>query len=93
MTNWFFGANSKSDRKLLKQILIDTDKRFLKWAIDKVANWTNQTQTKNVFHIHGTNDKILPLSFVNCDLLVKNGGHLMTLDKADEITKILRQQI
>lgn len=93
ITNWFFGANSTFDRQLLKQILIDTDPIFLKWAIDKTARWANQIQPVNIFHIHGTNDRILPLKFVNCDLKIKNGGHLMTLNKSDELNKILRQLI
>jgi hypothetical protein len=93
ITNWFFGTTSKFDKQLLKQILIDTDTTFLKWAIDKVARWTNKTQTKNLLHIHGTNDRILPLSFVNCNLTIKNGGHFMTLNKADEINNILRQHL
>lgn len=93
ITNWFFGTSSTFDKQLLKQILIDTDPTFLKWAIEKVVTWTNRTQTKNVFHIHGTSDKILPVNFVNCNLKIKNGGHLMTLNKADELNKILQEQI
>lgn len=93
ITNWFFGTGSTFDRQLLKQILHDTDPTFLKWAIDKVVNWTNQTQTKSLFHIHGTNDRILPLSFVKCDVVVENGGHLMTLNKPDELNVIIRQQL
>lgn len=93
ITNWFFGATSTFDKQLLRQILIDTNPIFLKWAIDKVAKWTNQIQTKNIFHIHGTSDRILPLKFVNCNLTIKNGGHLMTLNKSDELNNILRQQI
>ena len=93
MTNWFFGTSSTFDKQLLRQILIDTDPTFLKWAIDKVVTWTNRTQTENVFHIHGTSDKILPVNFVNCNLKIKDGGHLMTLNKADELNKILQEQI
>jgi pimeloyl-ACP methyl ester carboxylesterase len=93
ITNWFFGTSSTFDKQLLKQILIDTDTTFLKWAIDKVARWTNQTQTKNLFHIHGTSDRILPFKFVNCNSTIKKGGHLMTLNRADELNNILRQQL
>jgi pimeloyl-ACP methyl ester carboxylesterase len=93
ITNWFFGTSSTFDKQLLKQILIDTDPIFLKWAIEKVARWNNQTQTKNIFHIHGTNDRILPLTFVKCNSTIKNGGHLMTLNKTDELNEILRQQL
>lgn len=93
ITNWFFGTKSISDRKLLKQILIDTDSKFLKWAIDKSVRWTNDVHTKNIFHIHGTSDRILPLKFVNCSIKIENGGHLMTLNKPGELTKIIRQQL
>ncbi len=93
ITNWIFGTSSMFDKQLLRQILLDTDPIFLKWAIDKVARWTNQTQTKNIFHIHGTSDRILPLRFVKCNTKIKNGGHLMTLNKADELNNILRQQL
>lgn len=93
ITNWFFGASSTFDKQLLKQILIDTDPIFLKWAIDKIVRWTNQTQTPNIYHIHGSSDRILPISFVKCNSSIKNGGHLMTLNKAEELNQILRQQI
>ncbi len=93
ITNWFFATSSTIDKQLLKQIIVDTDPTFLKWAIDKVARWTNQTKLKNIFHIHGTSDKILPLSFVKCNTTIKNGGHLMTLNKSEELNQILRLQI
>lgn len=93
ITNWFFGTTSTFEKQLLKQILIDTDPSFLKWAIDKIARWTNQTQTKNIFHIYGTSDRILPFKFVKCNYTIKNGGHLMTLNKVDELNIILRQQL
>jgi pimeloyl-ACP methyl ester carboxylesterase len=93
ITSWFFGTKSNFDNQILKQILIDTDPKFLKWAIDKVAKWKNQTPIQNIFHIHGTNDKILPLFFVKSNSIIKNGGHLMTLNKAEELNQILRQQL
>jgi len=93
ISNWFFGTSSTYDKQLLKQILIDTDPAFFKWAIDKVVKWTNITQAKNIFHIHGTADKILPINFVNCNLRIINGGHLMTLNRADELNNILKQQL
>lgn len=48
---------------------------------------------KNIFHIHGTNDRILPLKFSNCNAKIQNGGHLMVLNKADELNEILQQQL
>ena len=93
IVNWLLGAGSTFDKRLLKQMLIDTDPIFMKWAIDKVARWTNQTQPKNVFHIHGTSDNILPLCFAKCNVTIANGGHLMVLNKSDELNRIIRQHL
>lgn len=93
ITNWFFGTSSEFDKLLLKQILKDTDPTFLKWAIGKIVLWKNLSPPKNIFHIHGTSDRILPLIFVKSNFKVKNGGHLMTLNQEKELNQILRSQL
>ncbi|MDN3707433.1 alpha/beta hydrolase [Myroides ceti] len=93
ITNWIFGTKSISEKQLLKEILIDTDEVFLEWAIDKIICWQNKTEPTNIFHIHGTADYILPLCFIRTDAVIKDGGHLMTLNKADEINKILQEKL
>lgn len=93
ITNWFFGAKSKSDKRLLKQILADTDATFLRWALDKIVRWKNKSQPQNVFHIHGTRDMILPSCFVRYNYAVNGGGHLMTLNKAEELSKVIQLQL
>ena len=93
IVNWFFGVNSTFDKELLKTILKETDTTFLNWAIDKIVGWKNQTELKNLIHIHGTVDRILPIRFVNCDFKVNNGGHFMILNKANELTKIIRELV
>ena len=89
--NWIFGAKSCFDKTLLKQILLEMDLVFLKWAIDKIVNWKNETTIKSLLHIHGTNDHILPFRFVNCDLKIKGGGHLMVLNRAEEMNMLLAE--
>ena len=93
ITNWFFGISSLEDKQLLKQILLDTNPIFLQWALDKVAKWKNVTLPKNTFHVHGDSDRILPLKFIKADVIVKNGGHFMTLNKAEEMNRILREEL
>ena len=88
-SNWFFGAKSKEEKKLLSEILIDTNPVFLKWAINQILNWQNTEFTSNVIHIHGTSDRILPIRFVKYDIKIENGGHFMTINKAKEINMIL----
>lgn len=93
LTNWFFGTRSAFDKQLLKQILTDTDADFLEWAIDKIACWKNQIPPINVFHVHGTDDRILPLKFIAYDKAIKNAGHFMILNRAEELNKILQQEL
>jgi pimeloyl-ACP methyl ester carboxylesterase len=87
---WVFRDASVSEKQLLKSIFIDTNGTFLKWAIDKAVSWENETRLKNITHIHGTADRIFPIRFVSCDVKIENGGHLLTLKNADEISDILR---
>lgn len=91
ITNWFFGANSAFEKQLLKEILHDTNPAFLKWAINQIVNWKNIVAAKNTYHIHGTADRILPISGVSCDVKIKSGSHLMTLTKSEEINEILKK--
>ncbi len=56
LTYWFFGAETAADKLILKEILLDTDAIFLKWAISKIIRWKNDDSIKNLIHIHGTAD-------------------------------------
>lgn len=85
----FFGAQSTEDRQLLKAILADTDPRFLKWAINTIIHWSNLEVSEKIQHIHGTNDRILPVQFVSCQYTVKGCGHLMVFNRSDEVQDIL----
>ena len=90
---WFFGTENRNEKKILTEILKETDENFLKWAIDKIVTWKSEIEHKNVIHIHGTADRILPINFVNCQIKVKNGGHFMTLNKAKELDEIVKREI
>ncbi len=89
IANWFFRISKQKDKQLLAEILKDTDKQFLKWAIDKIVNWRNKALPVNYTHIHGTSDRILPYRFVKANIAVDGGGHFMTVNKAVELTEIL----
>lgn len=90
---WFFGINIKENKILLAEILKDTNETFLKWAIDKIVNWKHTHIHKNLKHIHGTADRILPIKFVKSDVKIVNGGHFMTIDKFEELNIVLENLI
>ncbi|WLD22734.1 alpha/beta hydrolase [Flavobacterium dauae] len=89
-TNWLFGAVTPLEKQLLKNIIKDTDPKFLKWAINQIVNWKNIAVPQNCIHIHGTNDRILPSKYLKVDYTIKNGGHFMTVNKAKEIESIIK---
>ncbi len=88
LTYWFFGTSTTEEKRLLKIILKETDARYLKWAIDQVLRWKNVENPKNLFHIHGTKDHVLPLPS-KVDKIISGGGHFMLMNKSDEINTIL----
>jgi pimeloyl-ACP methyl ester carboxylesterase len=90
MAYWLFGVTAAEDKLILAQILNDTDPHFLRWAIGKVARWKNTTELPNIKHIHGTDDRVLPFRFVNSNVAIYKGGHLMTLNKAAELSQQIK---
>ncbi len=93
MPRWVYRSKLTPERQLLQQILQETNPIFLKWAIDKIVTWKNQTIVENIFHIHGSHDKLLPKRYIKSNITIQNGGHLITLSKADDINRILKQEI
>jgi len=90
---WLFGINTKLTTKIYKEIISDCNPAFNKWAIDAILNWNNIEVPKNIFHIHGTHDKVLPYKYVKCNYSVRKGEHLMVLEQANIISDILRNTI
>lgn len=93
LTFWAFGVYSAVEKNLLRQILQDTDSHFLKWAINAIAHWKNQDIPDRLIHIHGTNDKILPITFIKCDYSIQGGGHLMVLQQHEQIMALLKKML
>jgi len=88
-----FGIKSTEDRKLLKQILDDTDITFLNWAMTRLLNWKHDKAIPDLIHIHGTSDHIFPVRYIKPDISIDTGGHFMVFNKAAEICEILSQAL
>ena len=71
----------------------NADIDFYRWGIGAILNWENETVPANVTHIHGTNDKLLPYHFVKADFTINNGGHLMVIDNAREVSSRIKEII
>ena len=74
---------------MLKEIMKSASPKYVRWAVNQVLNWKNEKVPGHYFHIHGTNDRILPMRNIHVNMPVKNGGHFMVLNRAKEISSIL----
>ena len=91
MAYWLFGTEKK---KLLNEILNDTDLKFTKWAINKLINWENVELLQNsCFKISGTHDKLIPPGKSKDTVLIEKGEHFMIVDRAEEISEIINKKL
>lgn len=90
-TCWLFGAESKEEKALLKRTLQQTDPHFLKWAVKRITSFDNETELHNLIHIHGSADRVLPAYFIRNKVVIKNGSHLMIINRAAEIAELIHR--
>jgi pimeloyl-ACP methyl ester carboxylesterase len=88
-----FGANEPMKKKMLVNILEDTDPVFFRWAVKQLFTVNNEWKPESFLHIHGTADKILPLHPSMNAIEVQDGEHLMVYSKAEEVSEILDQYL
>jgi len=91
LTYHFFGIKIAAYQSLLKDILLETDEHFFRWAIEAILNWENEKVPLHVTQIHGTKDHILPLVETPNLIQIEGGGHFMVLEQADLVTEVLRR--
>ena len=91
ITNYLFGINTQDDKKLLSEILRDTDPTFFKWAINAITKWRNNVDPNGVV-IHGSKDGILSKTN-DVQHVIEGGGHFMIVNRAKEISKILEKEL
>jgi pimeloyl-ACP methyl ester carboxylesterase len=87
------GSKGEAQKKLQRDILKDSDPTFTKWAMDAIVNWRNTIVPKNITHIHGSADKLLPYRYVKADYTIAGGEHVMIMDVADEVSALLKKLI
>jgi hypothetical protein len=92
-TYWFFGVTEPTIKNLLKEVIKDTSTTFLKWAINEIFNWQNKIRPDNLYHIHGTKDKLFPFNLTKADKAVENGGHFVVYTDGNLISDLIRARL
>ena len=91
--NRFFSTDTLEDKTLLKEVIGDSDPYFIKWALGAILTWRNERLPKKCIHIHGSKDRILPIDKTQPTHIIKNGRHLMLLERAGELNAIIAEAL
>jgi len=79
--------------KLYRKYLTVRDENYLSWSIRELVQWKQSKPLNNVVHIHGTNDKIFPVSNIKNFIELPMGDHAMILKRSDWLNKELPKLI
>ncbi|MEZ4772579.1 MAG: alpha/beta hydrolase [Bacteroidia bacterium] len=90
---YFFSVKEKQEKKMLKEIVRETDIRFLRWAINKIMEWQELGNSAEILRIHGNKDRIFPGKRIEGAVVINNGGHFMIYNRANEIVKIIEDVV
>lgn len=89
LQNYFLGATSKEEKEMARAYRKNANPDYTNWAVNEVLNWKNEWQHPGLIHIHGSKDKIFPIKNIKADAVIKDGGHFMILNRADEISRLI----
>ena len=93
-TRKFFGVTDKEQGKRFEQMLNTAPENYFKGAVHCILTWENKEIPKNIIHIHGTTDLVLPYSkILNPNYTIKKGTHFMVVDRATEISEIINKEL
>ena len=85
----FFTRERADDKKLLWQIINESDTSLIKWSMHAILNWQNETVPQPVYHIHGTRDEILPIRYTQPTHTIAKAGHMLVMTRPEEVNEIL----
>ena len=71
----------KKRLKLYKKYLSVDDTRYLDWAIENMFCWDKREPMQEIVHIHGDEDEIFPIKYIEGCIKVPGGTHIMIINR------------
>ncbi len=84
--NRMLGVSTKEEKELVYQFRRKVDLPYTTWAVNQAINWKNDWKHPEIYHIHGDNDNMFPIKNIKPTFTIKNGGHFMVMNKAEEVS-------
>ena len=87
--NYNMGASSTEEKQMLNDYRDRMDTTYSNWAINAILNWKNKKVPANLYHLHGDADRIFSIKKIKPNYTIRNGGHLMILQKSAEVNECI----
>nr|WP_294780327.1 alpha/beta hydrolase [uncultured Flavobacterium sp.] len=81
LAKFSFGEKVNKRIQLYEKFLAVRDLGYLQWAVESVIRWDRNQIDENVIHIHGDQDEVFPIKYIDKCIIVKGGSHIMILNK------------
>ena len=83
--------NGREDEAIIRDIVMKSDPAFISWAMRAILECKGQGPDLPYVQIHGSKDIVLPLRYTSPTHVVPGAGHLMVMDRAEQINDILKE--
>ncbi len=87
--NRMLGISSREEKTIAAQYRKNANKKYVTWAVKQAINWKNDWEHPRIYHIHGDNDKMFPISKIKPTYTVKDAGHFMIMNRAEEVSECI----
>jgi hypothetical protein len=89
----FFTNETSEDKKLLLQIIRESDSKMIRWSMEAILSWKNDLMPEPVCHIHGTRDEILPIKYTQPTHTINRGSHMLVMEQHEMVNDILQNAL
>jgi pimeloyl-ACP methyl ester carboxylesterase len=90
---YIFGAKTKEEATLLRQIIQELDIPYVRWALYQISTWPNQINIPNLIHLHGSHDKLFPIKYIRNFQPITGGEHLMVVSLGEQVSRIINNEL
>lgn len=87
------GNTVKKRMQLYKKYMFVGDKYYLDWSIKNIVCWNQKIPDENLIHIHGDEDTVFPIEYIENCIVVPGGTHIMIINKHRWFNKNLPELI
>lgn len=85
-----FGVRSREHRQRFSAMLHQASPSFVRWAARAMFGWTGIDHLPvPIYHVHGQDDRIIPLRCVAADLVVRHAGHMVNVTHPVEVNAFI----